>query len=155
VRELVLGGRAVGVRTSPTIVANGRALEGARHPDAIREFLVAAAAHTPRALPEEVERFRRAEALLGAGDPLGALTLLRPMLDEHAADRGVRLLAARAHYRSAQLGRARRGLESLVEENPDDAYARLLLGRTLQRQGRSDLAGPHLRLAGVMVPGYA
>ena len=42
-----------------------------------------------------------------------------------------------------------------MEETPDDAYARLLLGRTLQRQGERELAGPHLRLAGVMVPGYA
>ncbi|MFD3688422.1 DsbA family protein [Nocardiopsis sp. NPDC058631] len=155
VRDLVLRGRALGVRTSPTFVANGRALEGARHPEEIREFLAAAAEYAPRALPEEVERFRQAESLLGAGDPLGALALLRPMLDEHAADRNVRLLAARAHYRSAQLNRARRGLEALVEETPDDAYARLLLGRTLQRQGERELAGPHLRLAGVMVPGYA
>ncbi|MEE2036416.1 DsbA family oxidoreductase [Nocardiopsis sp. CT-R113] len=155
VRELVLRGRAVGVRTSPTFVANGRALEGAQGPEAIRGFLAAAAGHAPRALPEEVERFRQAESLLGAGDPLGALSLLRPMLDEHAADRGVRLLAARAHYRSAQLNRARRGLEALVEEAPDDAYARLLLGRTLQRQGERELASPHLRLAGAMVPDYA
>ncbi|MES0835244.1 MULTISPECIES: DsbA family oxidoreductase [Nocardiopsidaceae] len=155
VRELVLRGRAAGVRTSPTLVANGRALEGAQHPDAIREFLVAAAGHAPRVLPEEVERFRLAEALLDSGDPLGALTLLRPLLDGYAADRGVRLLAARAHYRSAQLNRARRGLEALVEEAPDDAYARLLLGRTLQRQGEEESAAPHLRLAGVMVPSYA
>jgi predicted DsbA family dithiol-disulfide isomerase len=155
VRELLLRGRAVGVRTSPTLVVNDRALEGAQHPDTIRDFLVAAAAHTPRRLPEEVERFRQAESLLDRGDPLGALALLRPVLDEHAADRSVRLLAARAHYRSAQLGRARRALEELVAHNPDDAYARLLLGRTLQRQGEQELARPHLRLAGAMAPGCA
>ncbi|MFD6951809.1 disulfide bond formation protein DsbA [Nocardiopsis sp. TSRI0078] len=154
VRELLLRGRAAGVRTSPTLVANGRALEGAQHPDTIRSFLADAAAHTPHGLPEEVERFRLAESLLRAGDPLGALLLLRPMLGEHAADRNVRLLAARAYYRSAQLGRARRTLESLVGEGPDDAYARLLLGRTLQRQGERERAAPHLRLAGAMVPEY-
>ncbi|NKZ00308.1 DsbA family protein [Nocardiopsis alborubida] len=154
VRELLLRGRATGVRTSPTLVVNGRALEGAQHPDAIRDFLVGAAGHTPRRLPEEVERFRLAESLLDRGDPLGALTLLRPMLDEHAADRNVGLLAARAYYRSAQLGRARRVLEELVARSPDDAYARLLLGRTLQRQGEREPAGPHLRLAGAMVPEY-
>ncbi|NYH51935.1 putative DsbA family dithiol-disulfide isomerase [Nocardiopsis arvandica] len=154
VRELLLRGRAVGVRTSPTLVANGRALAGAQHPDVIRDFLADAAAHTPRGLPEEVERFRQAESLLLTGDPLGALSLLRPMLDEHAADRNVRLLAARAYHRSAQLGRARRTLEALVEEGPDDAYARLLLGRTLRRQGEHERAAPHLRLAGAMVPGY-
>ncbi|APC37397.1 DsbA family oxidoreductase [Nocardiopsis dassonvillei] len=154
VRELLLRGRAVGVRTSPTLVVDGRALEGAQHPDAIRDFLAGASGRAPRRLPEEVERFRQAESLLERGDPLGALTLLRPMLDEHAADRNVRLLAARAYYRSAQLGRARRTLEVLVARSPDDAYARLLLGRTLQRQGERGLAEPHLRLAGAMVPGY-
>ncbi|WP_444961243.1 DsbA family protein [Nocardiopsis sp. M1B1] len=154
VRELLLRGRAAGVRTSPTLVVNGRALEGARHPDAIRDFLTAAAGHAPRRLPEEVERFRQAESLLERGDPLGALALLRPMLGEHAADRNVCLLAARAYYRSAQLGRARRTLEEMVARSPDDAYARLLLGRTLQRQGERELAGPHLRLAGAMAPEY-
>lgn len=154
VRDLLLRGRAVGVRTSPTLVANGRALEGAQHPDVIRDFLVGAAAHPPRRIPEEVERFRQAESLLGRGDPLGALVLLRPVLDEHAADRNVLLLAARAHYRSAQLGRARSTLEGLVAQNPDDAYARLLLGRTLQRQGERELAEPHLRLAAAMAPEY-
>ncbi|XKK42055.1 tetratricopeptide repeat protein [Nocardiopsis sp. ARC36] len=139
---MVLRGRASGVRTSPTLVANGRALEGAQHPDTIREFLVAAAGHEPRVLPEEVERFRLAEALLDSGDPLGALTLLRPLLDGHAADRGVRLLAARAHYRSAQLNRARRGLEALVEEAPDDAYARLLLGGPFSARERRSRPRP-------------
>ncbi|WP_017571301.1 DsbA family oxidoreductase [Nocardiopsis halotolerans] len=154
VRELLLRGRAVGVRTSPTLVVNGRALEGAQHPDVIRDFLAGSAAHATRRLPEEVERFRQAESLLGQGDPFGALTLLRPMLDEYPSDRNVRLLAARAYHRSAQLGRALSVLEALVEEAPDDAYARLLLGRTLQRRGERERAEPHLRLAGVMVPAY-
>ncbi|GAA2212131.1 hypothetical protein GCM10009850_075930 [Nonomuraea monospora] len=155
VRELLLVGKAKGVRTSPTIVANGLALEGAQPPETLREFLEDAARHTPRRLPAEVERLRHAESLLDQRDPLGALTLLRPLLAEHGDDRGVRLLAARAYFASAQLNRARTTLESLVAESPDDSYARHLLGRTLQRQGRHEEAASHLTLAAVMTPDYA
>ncbi|MEV0978682.1 tetratricopeptide repeat protein [Streptomyces sp. NPDC049915] len=68
--------------------------------------------------------------------------------------RGVRLLAARACFRSAQLGRAVRMLEELVAEGPDDSYARLLLARALERQGRGDEAAVHLRIAAAMTPSY-
>ncbi|SDK61311.1 Predicted dithiol-disulfide isomerase, DsbA family [Nonomuraea maritima] len=154
VRELLLTGKAKGVRTSPTIVANGLALEGAQPPEVIREFLEDASRHTPRRLPAEVERLRHAESLLDQRDPLGALTLLRPLMDEHGDDRGVRLLAARAYFGSAQLNRARAALESLVAESPDDSYARHLLGRTLQRQGRHEEAAVHLAMAAAMTPDY-
>lgn len=152
VRELLLEGRARGIRTSPTIVAGDRALAGAQPPEVIAEFL--AGSGERRAVPAEVERYRWAESLLEQRDPLGALVLLRPLLDEHAADRSVRTLAARAWYASAQLGRARTALEELVAERPDDAYAHVLLGRTLQRLGRHEEAQPHMRLGGALVPAY-
>ncbi|MFI6574643.1 DsbA family protein [Nocardiopsis sp. NPDC050513] len=158
VRELVLRGRAVGVRTSPTFVVGGRALAGAQEGGAVLDFAAAAAEaarREGRAVPEEVERFRQAEALLGAGDPLGALTLLGPLLAEHGGDRGVRLLAARCHVRSAALVSARRILEELVEEAPDDGYAHRLLGSVLRRQGEGAAAEPHLRLAAALAPEYA
>lgn len=155
VRELLLIGKAKGVRTSPTIVAGGLALEGAQSPETIREFLEDASRRTPRRLPAEVERLRYAESLLDQRDPLGALTLLRPLMEAHGDDRGVRLLAARAYFASAQLGRALTALESLVAEIPDDSYARHLLGRTLQRQGRHEEAASHLAMAAVMTPDYA
>jgi Flp pilus assembly protein TadD len=101
-------------------------------------------------VPAEVERYRWAESLLEQRDPLGALALLRPLLAEHGHERSVRLLAARAWYASAQLGRARAALEELVAEHPADAYAHVLLGRTLQRMSRGEEAGSHLRLSGAM-----
>nr|WP_055501334.1 DsbA family protein [Nonomuraea pusilla] len=153
-RELLLVGKAIGVTTSPTIVANGIALAGAQPPAVIAEFLADAAGRTPRRLPAEVERLRRAESLLDMRDPLGALTLLGPLLDEHGEDRGVRMLAARAYFASAQLNRARTALERLVAESPDDSYARHLLGRTLQRQGRHEEAATHLAMAAAMTPDY-
>ncbi|WP_344878514.1 DsbA family protein [Nonomuraea antimicrobica] len=154
-RELLLIGKAKGVHTSPTIVVGDLALEGAQPPEAIRAFLEEASERTPRRLPAEVERLRHAESLLDQRDPLGALTLLRPLMREHGDDRGVRMLAARAYFGSAQLNRARTALESLVSESPDDSYARHLLGRTLQRQGRHEEAATHLALAATMTPDYA
>ncbi|HEX5597851.1 MAG TPA: DsbA family oxidoreductase [Micromonosporaceae bacterium] len=153
-RELVLRGKAMAVASSPTLVANGIALRGAQSPEVIGAFLRDAAGRTRRQLPEEVERFRLAESLLDLGDPLGALTLLRPLIDDHGDDRGVRLLAARAYFHSAQLNRARQLLESLVVAAPDDSYVQLLLGRVLQRQGHHEQAGTYLRVAAAMTPAY-
>jgi predicted DsbA family dithiol-disulfide isomerase len=153
VRELLLEGKARGIRTSPTLVVGDRALAGAQHPDVIREFLAEGGERRP--VPAEVERYRWAESLLEQRDPLGALVLLRPLLATHGGDRSVRLLAARAWYASAQLRRAREALEELVAEFPDDSYAQLLLGRTLQRQGQHEEAAPHLRMGGAMTPSYA
>ncbi|WP_144857008.1 tetratricopeptide repeat protein [Marihabitans asiaticum] len=58
-----------------------------------------------------------------------------------------RLLLARAYYHSAQLGRAERAARDVIAEDPQDAYAHLLLGRTLTRAGRADEARGPLRLA--------
>ncbi|MGC4804293.1 DsbA family protein [Micromonospora sp. DT233] len=153
-RELLLRGRAVGVRTSPTLVVGGRALAGAQPPEVIAQFLHAAAGDPPRRVPPEVQRLRQAESLLDQGDPLGALTLLDALLSAHGDDRGVRLLAARAYVASASLGRARAALERLVAEEPGDAYLRLLLGRVLRRQGHPEQAAGQLRLAAAMAPAY-
>ncbi|MGI5171518.1 DsbA family oxidoreductase [Spirillospora sp. CA-253888] len=155
VRELLLTGKAQRVTTSPTLVANGRALAGAQPPEAIAGFLRASARHTPARLPAEVRRLRRAESLLDQRDPLGALTLLGPLLAEHGEDRNVRMLAARAYYASAQLNRAAAALEDLAAQTPDDSYVHHLLGRTRQRQGRGRDAAAHLAVAAAMTPDHA
>ncbi|NRQ34964.1 tetratricopeptide repeat protein [Nonomuraea sp. NN258] len=155
VRELLLVGKARGVATSPTFVVNGLALAGAQSSATILAFLTEAAGHVQRRLPAEVERLRHAESLLDRRDPLGALTLLKPLLAEHGEDRGLRLLAARAYYASAQLGRAAAALTELAAQTPDDSYVRHLLGRTLQRQGKAEQAAPHLAMAAAMTPEYA
>ncbi len=61
-----------------------------------------------------------------------------------------RLLLARAYYHSAQLRRAEAELRTVLEQDPAEAYAHLLLGRTLQRQSRQTEAAPYLRLASAM-----
>jgi tetratricopeptide (TPR) repeat protein len=55
------------------------------------------------------------------------------------------LLLARAYYHSAQLNRAEEAARRLVEADPTDVYAVLLLARTLQRGGRHAEAGTWLR----------
>lgn len=57
------------------------------------------------------------------------------------------LLLARAYFHSAQLERAAAAAREVIAQSPDDAYAHLLLGRSLQRAGRRDEARGPLRLA--------
>ncbi|WP_435200993.1 tetratricopeptide repeat protein [Janibacter sp. GS2] len=64
------------------------------------------------------------------------------------------LLLARAYFHSAQLSRAEAAAREVLAEAPDDSYAHLLLGRTLQRAGRADEARGPLRLA-ELLGGYA
>ncbi len=151
-RELLLIGKARGVATSPTMVVGDRALAGAQPPEAIVDFL--AGGDRSREMPEEVRRLHWAESLLDQYDPLGALALLKPLLDEHADDLNVRRLAARGYFHSAQLTRACDVLEQLIVDAPDDSYARLMLGHTLQRLGKEGEAGLHLKMAAAMTPEF-
>lgn len=53
-------------------------------------------------------------------------------------------------YQSAQLRCAEAELRVIVERDPVEHYARLMLGRTLQRQGRHEEAASHLRIASAL-----
>jgi predicted Zn-dependent protease len=92
-------------------------------------------------------RWARAQYLFDARDYAGAAELLTDVVAEHPDQTGPRLLLARAYYHSAQLHRAEEQLRAIVERNPVDDYACLLLGRTLERQSRHDEAAPWLRMA--------
>lgn len=152
-RELLLIGKARGISVSPTLAVGGRLLEFAMSPATIGEFLAERA--DVRVLPEEVQRLRWAEELVALSDPLGALVLLEPLLADHAEDPNIRRVAASAYFASAQLGRAQQVLEATLADHPADSYARLMLGRTLKRQGRAQEAEKHLRMAAAMTPEYA
>ncbi|MBD0839828.1 MULTISPECIES: tetratricopeptide repeat protein [unclassified Streptomyces] len=94
-----------------------------------------------------VERWERARLLFDAKDYIGAARLLADVVEEAPEQNGPRLLLARAYYHSAQLRRAEEQLRKVIERDPVEHYAHLMLGRTLERQGRRDEAGPWLRLA--------
>lgn len=93
------------------------------------------------------ERFERAQFLFNDKDYTAAARLLTDVVEEFPEQSGPRLLLARAYYHSAQLRRAEEQLRTIVERDPVDDYAHLLLGRTLERQGRHEEAAPWLRMA--------
>jgi predicted Zn-dependent protease len=94
-----------------------------------------------------LERWERAQLLFEAKDYIKAARLLAAVVDEVSEPTGPRLLLARAYYHSAQLGRAEEQLRVIVDRDPVEHYAHLMLGRTLERQGRRDEAQQWLRLA--------
>ena len=107
------------------------------------------------------DRWTRAQRLFEERAYREAAVLLRELLDEAGDSAEVRheltdarLLLARALFHSAQLDGAIFAATEVLADDPNEAYAHLLLGRALQRQNRRDEAARHLRLAEVL-GGYA
>ncbi|MFG2449553.1 tetratricopeptide repeat protein [Streptomyces sp. M41(2017)] len=96
------------------------------------------------------ERWERAQLFFDAKDYAAAARVLDGLVEETPEQVGPRLLLARSYYHSAQLGRAETELRALVEIDPVEHYARLMLGRTLERQGRHAEAASHLRIASAL-----
>lgn len=96
-------------------------------------------------------RWIRAQSLFAERAYREAAILLTELLDDPGDVRheltDVRLLLARSLFHSAQLDATIRVATELLEHDPNEPYAHLLLGRALQRKGRRDEAQPHLRLA--------
>lgn len=97
-----------------------------------------------------LQAYERGQLFFEAADYVTAAQVLADVVDADPDKVGPRLLLARAYYHSAQLGRAESTLREVVERAPTEAYAHLMLGRTLQRQGRREEARPFLRLAAAM-----
>ena len=108
---------------------------------------------SPRGLLEDApfDRWLHAQELFAERAYREAAVLLTELLDDPGEVRheltDVRLLLARSFFHSAQLDGAIRVATELLEHDPNEPYAHLLLGRSLQRKGRRDEARPHLRLA--------
>ncbi len=96
------------------------------------------------------ERWERARLFFEAKEYATAARILDALADEVPEQVAPRLLLARAYYHSAQLLRAESALRRVIELDPVESYARLMLGRTLQRQNRADDAAPHLRMAAAL-----
>ncbi|MES5817630.1 tetratricopeptide repeat protein [Streptomyces sp. RG80] len=96
------------------------------------------------------ERWERALMFFDAKDYTAAARVLDGLVEEVPEQTGPRLLLARSYYHSAQLRRAESELRIIVERDPVEQYARLMLGRTLERQGRHQEAEPHIRLASAL-----
>jgi predicted Zn-dependent protease len=96
------------------------------------------------------ERWERAQMFFDAKEYRTSARILRGLVAEAPGQVAQRLLLARSYYHSAQLGRAETELRAILELDPVESYALLMLGRTLERQGRAAEAAPHLRLAAAM-----
>ncbi|MGW0765826.1 tetratricopeptide repeat protein [Streptomyces sp. NPDC002676] len=96
------------------------------------------------------ERWERAQQFFDAKDYSDAAKVLVGLVEEVPEQTGPRLLLARAYYHSAQLRRAEAELRVIVERDPVEHYAQLMLGRTLQRQARHEEAERHLRIASAL-----
>ncbi|MEL7991141.1 tetratricopeptide repeat protein [Streptomyces albidoflavus] len=101
------------------------------------------------------DRWDRAQLFFEAKEYTTAVRIMNGLVEEAPEHQGARLLLARAYYHSAQLGRAERELRTLLAADPVESYATLLLGRTLERQGRNDEARPYLRMAAAMSGDFA
>lgn len=93
------------------------------------------------------ERWEWAKLLFEAKDYRKAAGLLASVVEDFPEQIAPRLLLARAYYHSAQLRRAEEQLRRIIDRDPVEHYAHLLLGRTLQRQGRDEEAATWLRRA--------
>ncbi|GGP31847.1 tetratricopeptide repeat protein [Streptomyces melanogenes] len=93
------------------------------------------------------ERWDRAQLFFEAKEYVTAVRILTGIVDEVPEQVAPRLLLARAYYHSAQLKKAETELRAVLERDPVEQYATLMLGRTLERQGRPEDAARYLRLA--------
>ncbi|GAA4439511.1 tetratricopeptide repeat protein [Actinokineospora soli] len=87
-----------------------------------------------------------------SGDPSTAARYLARAAEAEPRSRAVLTELALAQFQSAALGPAERTARRLLDLDPSDAYAHLLLGRALSRAARHREALPHLRLAAAMAP---
>lgn len=124
------------------------------------EEMLRGTGHTPDGTPqiglpgdEELDdhaRYDRATFLFETKSYARAADLLEPLVADNPHNAEVTLLLARSYYHSARLGPAESVLRGMLERWPSDAYAHLLLARTLQRAGRAEEGAPHLKIAEAM-----
>jgi Flp pilus assembly protein TadD len=89
------------------------------------------------------DAFRWAEDLFEHRDYYTAATVLQHLVDTHPDERDLmsaRELLARSYFHSAQSGRAAEVARDLLDRDPGNAYAALLLARSLQRSAGGDPA---------------
>ncbi|MGW0928955.1 tetratricopeptide repeat protein [Streptomyces sp. NPDC002644] len=101
------------------------------------------------------ERWERAQQFFDAKEYATAARILASLVDEVPEQVALRLLLARSYYHSAQLRRAEAELRRVIELDPVEQYARLMLGRTLERQSRGAEAAPQLRMAAALAGDFS
>ena len=96
------------------------------------------------------DTFRWAVELFERREYYGAARVLQHLVDTHPHDRelgAARELLARSYFHSAQVDRAAAVARDVLERDPVDGYAALLLTRALERSSRRDEAAATRRVA--------
>jgi cytochrome c-type biogenesis protein CcmH/NrfG len=95
-------------------------------------------------------RWAMAEERFAAKDYRGAGRLLTDIVAADPTNQSTRLLLARSHFHAALLQKAYDECVILLDQNPTEPYARLLMARTCDRLGRKAEARAHRRLLAIM-----
>ena len=100
------------------------------------------------------DAWRWAVDLFDHRDDYAAATVLQHLVDSHPHEAGLgaaRELLVRSYYHAALLDRAIAAARDVLERDPTDGYAALLLARALERSSRPDEAAAARRLADLLV----
>ena len=87
-------------------------------------------------MTDSVITYNRGVAAFERRDYRDAITHFTTLLDEEPANASVLEWRARAYFHTAALRKAEADLRALIELQPTDTCARLLLARALERQNR-------------------
>ncbi|MDN5853778.1 MAG: tetratricopeptide repeat protein [Actinomycetia bacterium] len=79
-----------------------------------------------------------------------AIAHLVDIVAETPDDVGTRMLLARSYFHAALLGPAEEQLRAVLDRDPTESYAHLMLARTLERQQRGDEATRHRRITAAL-----
>ncbi|QZY29087.1 hypothetical protein [Nocardioides coralli] len=91
-----------------------------------------------------------AQELFDRRDYYGAARVLQHLVDTHPVEAelgAARELLVRSYYHSAQTGRAVEAARELLQRDPANGYAALLLTRSLERASRRDEAAAARRVS--------
>lgn len=99
--------------------------------------------------------YREAQQLLAGREALAAIPLLEHAAEQMPGDGAVLRLLALAHFEAGAFAAAESALRVLVDQDPLDADALHMLGRALERDGRTAEAARYLSLASGLDPAYS
>ncbi|MEP7193607.1 MAG: tetratricopeptide repeat protein [Actinomycetota bacterium] len=99
--------------------------------------------------------YRLAQRLLADRDGAAAIPLLENAAEQLPGDQAILRLLALAYNDAGALSAAESTLRILVRQDPLDADALHMLGKALERTGRTAEAGGYLSLAASLDPAYS
>jgi len=106
-------------------------------------------------MSETFDLFQQGRAHLKKGRAAQATVALEKAKRREPEKASIREALGIAYFRMRRFEEAEREFRALADMNPVDDYAHFALGRCLEKQGRTDEAAGHYRLATTMSPGSA